>query len=89
MIDTNGRSDLPERSLGERPSVPFSNGTEVDWFRAGRCDHCVNNHPEGGGCDEFVIGVIGLGEWPDILYAVPNSAANPLGVDCTRFEAKP
>lgn len=66
--------------------LPFANGTEVDWFRFMRCDGCVYNHPEGGGCDDFVFGVVVEERWPDLLVQVPTSSANPLGVECSRFE---
>ncbi len=67
--------------------VPFSNGTEVDMFRERRCDNCKHDDPEGGGCDEFALGV-GMGEWPDLLVEVPIDAANPLGIECSQFEAR-
>lgn len=71
-----------------RYSTPFANGTEVDWFRANRCDQCVHDHPEGGGCDEFALGVVVEGGWATDgrLIPVERSAANPLGVECQRFE---
>lgn len=68
--------------------VPFSNGTEVDMFRANRCDRCSHDDPEGGGCDDFAFGVMN-GEWPDLLVEVERGAANPLGVECSRFAVKP
>ena len=64
--------------------IPFSNGFEVDWFRAARCDNCVHDHPDGGGCDDFILPVID-GEWPELLVEVDT---NPLGVDCTLFQLK-
>lgn len=68
--------------------TPFSNGFEVEWFRSARCDHCIHDHPEGGGCDEFVIGALVEGGWPDLLEEVPTSRDNPLGVECRKFEKK-
>lgn len=65
--------------------TPFANGFEVDMFRANRCDDCAHDHPDGGGCDEFALPVA-MGEWPDLLVEVVRNAANPLGVECTRFD---
>lgn len=68
--------------------TPFANGFEVDWFRSARCDQCVHDHPEGGGCDEFTLPVA-MGEWPSLLIEVDRSSANPLGVECARFVTDP
>lgn len=70
-----------------RYSTPFANGTEVDWFRSARCDQCVNDHPDGGGCDEFALGVVVDGGWATDgrLVPVDRSRFNPLGVECTEF----
>lgn len=67
---------------------PFANGTEVDMFRANRCDRCRLDHPDGGGCDEFVLTALVAGRWPLRLTPVPRSPTNPLGVECTRYEPK-
>ena len=56
-------------------AVPFSNGTEVDWFQSGRCNQ------DDGYCMDFLP--VMLGEWPDII--VP-SDDTPLGVDCSKYE---
>lgn len=65
--------------------VPFSNGTEVDMFRSNRCARCMLDDPDGGGCDEFVLGVVVDGGWPDMLVEVERSEANPLGIECVEF----
>ncbi|GJF06714.1 hypothetical protein [Pseudonocardia sp. D17] len=70
-----------------RPPTPFANGTEVDWWRSGRCDRCTHDHDEGGGCDPFVYGVLIDCGWATDgrLYPVPKTASNPLGVECHEF----
>lgn len=71
--------------------VPFSNGTEVDWFRSARCERCVFDSPDGGGCDAFALGV-GMGQWPGLLVEVERGVvapANPLGIECTKFTRGP
>lgn len=76
-----------ERDRRARYSTPFANGTEVDWFRSARCDRCVHDHPDGGGCDEFALGVVVEGGWATDgrLIPVDRSPSNPLGVECQRF----
>jgi hypothetical protein len=65
---------------------PFSNGTEGDMFQANRCQRCVHyDHEIDFPCEEFDPAL--LGNWPEIFYRVPISAANPLGIECRKFEA--
>jgi hypothetical protein len=78
---------MTDETTPGRYSTPFANGFEVDWFRANRCDQCVLDHPDGGGCDEFALGVVVEGGWATDgrLVPVDRSPANPLGVECTRY----
>lgn len=65
-------------------SVPFSNGTEVEWFVSARCSRCVFRYREDDSfCDEAAS--VWWGEWPDIIVS---SDDTPLGVDCSQYEAE-
>lgn len=77
-------------AVADHRAHPFANGTEVDWFRAARCDRCALDDPKGGGCDEFLVGVVLEGGWATDgrLVPVDESPANPLGVECTRYSPR-
>lgn len=70
-------------------SGPFSNSTDGEMFTGARCRVCRHRGSEFDDapdvpCDDFTPAY--LGEWPEILYRVPRSTANPVGVECARFE---
>lgn len=65
-------------------SAPFSNGTEGDLFMSNRCQRCAHWDDDLDlSCDDFTPAF--FGEWPEILYRVPRSQQNPLGVECRNF----
>jgi hypothetical protein len=66
--------------------VPFSSGFEVEMFRSNRCALCRHADPEFGDCEEFALGVVVEGGWPDLLVEVERDETNPLGIECARFE---
>ncbi len=70
-------------------SGPFSNADCGEMFTFNRCARCRHRGWIEGPddpCDAFTPAY--LGEWPDILYPVPITEANPVGVECKRFEAE-
>jgi hypothetical protein len=74
--------------------IPFSNGTEVEWFTSVVCAQCMHDSPTGGGCDALVLGDedvvepngVLFGGWPSLLIETDRTPANPLGVVCDDFE---
>lgn len=66
-------------------SGPFSNGTDGELFTANRCDRCTRRAEiDDGPCEEFTPAY--FDEMPEILFRVPRSAANPVGVECRLFD---
>jgi hypothetical protein len=66
-------------------SGPFSNSDDGELFIGNRCNRCAHRIELDEPCDEFTPAY--LGEWPTILTRVPINDDNPIGVECTRFEA--
>jgi hypothetical protein len=65
-------------------SGPFSNSDDGELFLANRCNRCAHAFGPDDPCYDFYPAYVG--EWPTILTRVPLSDANPIGVECTRFE---
>jgi hypothetical protein len=63
----------------------FSNSTEGDMFTAARCSRCIHAYEGDQLCDEAAVILLGE-DPPDFLRRVPLTPANPVGVECDRFE---
>jgi hypothetical protein len=77
------------------PTLPFSNGTEVQAWQAKWCDYCVHDHTvhddTGSGCDLFALGALMAGEddyrWPEAWLPEPDDGRFflPSRMVCAQF----